>query len=282
MDYVTRQFVVLAKKLRKELREALSDLNSALHKQTEAIRKSNERRDNEERPSPEVVTNVNLPESIEVHQGQADTKAERNYRFRTLLVSWVTFLAIAVYAVLVYLQYQEMINATGVAQQTVTEARRNRLQADKAFAAAVAQFRLDQRAWVGVVSMDPPDLKPKSEFFLTLHVVNSGHTPALNFHSETVLHSLAKEEVFKPVYGAVLEIPSRGVIQPGEVIHLLTNKFPITQPQIDWVRNGRYILYVYGRMSYDDVFKVTHHTTFCKEILSESQVKTCGTYNTAD
>jgi hypothetical protein len=141
---------------------------------------------------------------------------------------------------------------------------------------------VDQRAWVGVVSADPPDLKPKPDFFVTLHVTNSGHTPALNFHSETVLHSLTKDERFEPVYDATVETPSRGVIQPGEVIFLQSIRWPITQPQIDWVKSGQYILYVYGRMSYDDIFHATHHTTFCKEILSESLVRDCGTYNSAD
>ena len=133
-----------------------------------------------------------------------------------------------------------------------------------------------------MVSADPPDLEPRPDFFVRLHVTNSGHTPALNFHSEIVLHSLTKDETFQPVYDALVETPSRGVIQPSEVLFLQSNKYPITQPQIDWVRDGRYILYVYGRMSYDDIFHVTHYTTFCKEILSESLARDCGTYNSAN
>ena len=62
----------------------------------------------------------------------------------------------------------------------------------------------------------------------------------------------------------------------------MTNNFPISQAQIDWVRNGNYVLYLYGRMKYEDVFHRSHHTTFCKEILSDILVRDCGTYNDAD
>ncbi|MGA2428584.1 MAG: hypothetical protein ABSH13_08780 [Candidatus Acidiferrum sp.] len=148
--------------------------------------------------------------------------------------------------------------------------------------AQIHGLKIDQRAWVGVMTADPPDLRPKSDFSVRVHVINSGHTPALNFSSEIVLHSLRKEETFEPVYGAGIENPSRGVIQPNEIIFLQSIQTPLTQLQIDWIKNGNFILYVYGRMSYDDIFNVTHHTTFCKEVLSESLVRDCGTYNMAD
>jgi hypothetical protein len=65
----------------------------------------------------------------------------------------------------------------------------------------------------------------------------------------TALHSLRKDETIEPFYEASIDTPGRGVIQPSEVIFLQSNKYPITQPQIDWVKNGQFILYVYWRMS---------------------------------
>ncbi len=283
MDYVTRQFINLTKKFRKELRKMLTALRDALNKQTEAIRQSNAGKE-EQSPRPEIVARVNLPESIEVHQNADDAGRERRYKNRTLMVNSFTLAAVVVYALLVYLQYREMINATGAAQQAVVEARRNRIQADKSLNATIQQFRLDQRAWVGVVSIDPPDLKPKSEFFLSLHAMNSGHTPALNFQSLVVLHSLKKDEKFKAIYAPLPPnwVRSNRVVQPGEQVTLNTNRYQLTQGQIDWIKNGTYILYVYGKMSYDDVFHEQHYTTFCKIVISEALVEDCGTYNTAD
>lgn len=67
---VTRQFLALVRQLKKDLRKYSSDLNSALHKQTEAIRKSNDAKNAEQRKSPEITTLVHAPESIEVHKVQ--------------------------------------------------------------------------------------------------------------------------------------------------------------------------------------------------------------------
>jgi len=68
MDYVTRQFINLAKHFRKDLRKALSDLNGALHKQTEAIRESYQINNDKQGPPPELTVLNNLPSSIEIHQ----------------------------------------------------------------------------------------------------------------------------------------------------------------------------------------------------------------------
>ena len=102
---ISRQFLSLTKKLRKELRKALSDLNSALQKQTEEIRNSNKSRDDKQSPSPEIITAVNMPESIEIHQQAAGARDERNYRRAMFFVTALTLAAIVIYADLVNLQY---------------------------------------------------------------------------------------------------------------------------------------------------------------------------------
>jgi hypothetical protein len=137
---------------------------------------------------------------------------------------------------------------------------------------------------VSVVSVSPPDLKPKLNFSLSLHAVNSGRTPALNFESLVVLRSLRKDEIFKAIYDPLPPdwLHSVRVVQPGEQVTLNANEYQLTQDQIDWVKNGSYVLYVYGKMSYDDVFRGHHRTTFCKMVVSEALVEDCGAYNTAD
>jgi hypothetical protein len=178
--------------------------------------------------------------------------------------------------------------AVDVASRTLDETVRSNKTQELAnmasFQATVDNFHLDQRAWVGVISIEPPNLKPRSDFFLSLHAINSGHTPALNFQSLVVLHSLGKDEPFKAAYGPLPAgwTRSNRVVQPGEQVTINTNKYALTQEQVDWVTNGNYILYVYGKMSYDDVFGKHHHTTFCKMVISEALVEDCGTYNTAD
>ena len=170
MDYVSRQFINLAKHFRKDLRKALSDLKSALHKQTEAIRESQRATNKEQGPPPAVTVLNNLPSSIEIHHNEKDTRDERNYRRFTWFVTTLTLGAIVIYSVFVFMQLEQMIAATVAAEFSVKEARLARRQADKVFANAVEQFHLDQRAWIGV------QLEASSNGF-RVKMQNTGKTP---------------------------------------------------------------------------------------------------------
>jgi Sec-independent protein translocase protein TatA len=96
MDYVTRQFINLTKKFRKDLRKIAADLNRALHKQTEAIRESNQAAETQQSPAPEVTVLNHLPESIQVHQNAKDTGDERNYRRAMFFITALTLGAIVI------------------------------------------------------------------------------------------------------------------------------------------------------------------------------------------
>jgi hypothetical protein len=95
MDYVTRQFINLSKKLRKELRKALSDLRQALQKQTDAISKANERGDTQrsrEGPPFVVRAELHVPERVEKDR---QTREDRQHRLQIWVVmgTWAAFLA---------------------------------------------------------------------------------------------------------------------------------------------------------------------------------------------
>jgi hypothetical protein len=285
MDYVTRQFINLTKKFRKELRSLISKLNSALDKQTEAIRESTQASQREESPPPEIITTVNLPGSIEVHQGAEDTKDEKSYRRRTLFVSWATFLAIAVYAFLVYLQYREMIAATGASQHAVVEARRNRLQAEKSLSATIEQFRLDQRAWLDIGDISKPNVVLGSTPNWVVPIVNTGKTPAFHVWHVVTGKSYPKGEKFKAIYTKFDKVRTLVAILPGPAMHSTYTKtaHPITTTDIQHLGSGEDIFYIYGQMTYDDVFKQPHHTHFCFYLmLNLKDLAACDTYNDAD
>ena len=72
MDFITRQFIVLAKKFRKELRRALSDLQRALYQQSEAIREATSAYKNAKHPDFVVHAELNVPE--------AQQRAENTHR----------------------------------------------------------------------------------------------------------------------------------------------------------------------------------------------------------
>lgn len=101
MDYVTRQFINLTKKFRKELRPLLAKLDRTLDKQTRAISENTKAQQEKRSPQPNVITTVDLPESIEIHHRENEATQQRRYQNRSLLLALVTFLTLAIYSGLV-------------------------------------------------------------------------------------------------------------------------------------------------------------------------------------
>jgi hypothetical protein len=269
------------------LPQDLTNIGKKFDEQTKAISAADEREQQEEKVRQEWFKKV-FSEYKESERNKS-TNENRSHRVQNSLrwATWCTFVAASVYGAVAFWQATISQSAVSVASRTLNETVRSNKAQEAAnmasFQATVDNFHQEQRAWVGIVSMEPPSLKPRSDFFLSLHAMNSGHTPALNFQSLVVLHSSKKGEPFKALYSRLPdEVRSNRVVQPGEQVTLNTIQYPITQDQADSVRNGSQILYVYGKMSYDDIFHAHHRTTFCKLVLSESLVEDCGTYNTAD
>jgi hypothetical protein len=301
MDHSTRrffglskQFFSLFKKLHKELRKSLSALNSALQKQSDAIRQSTDAKNAEQRKPPEITSHVHIPQSIEIHQSAEDASHDRGYKNRTVFLSTLSVVVLSFYASIVYLQWKEMIDATGAAQQAVVEARYNRLQSDKVFRATVDQFRLEQRAWVGPVEIGPPPYeeggkkvyiklgeKPKFSFV----IANSGKTPALKFTSKITSHVYRSTEEFVPYYEKPTTIPTVGTIYPGVRMSLNTlESTGVAEPfHVSTLSSGEYIFYVYAQITYEDIFGTPHKTTFCVFVdKTLTQMLSCNTYNHGD
>ena len=127
MDHVTRQFINLTKKLRKELRKALSDLQGALHEQTKAISKYYERDNQPQNAQPpiHIISELHTPEDVERRRTTNDDRQYRLQRWNTV-GTWLAFFAVAVYAVITYFQLRDFDASVGVSQ---TIARQTRIQA---------------------------------------------------------------------------------------------------------------------------------------------------------
>jgi hypothetical protein len=287
MDYVTRQFINLTKKFRKELRLQIFKLNGALDKQTKAIREAAKSNQVEQSPQPEVTTVVNIPERIEVRQSAEDTEHDRRYKNRSLLLSFVTFWAIAIYAVLVYLQYREMINATGVTQAAVNEARHNRLQGERAMIAELEQSRLDQRAWIGINNVvGAPKLNDVWKVEVVFH--NSGRTPARSIRGSVLSEGVSRGKEPTFVYSKARSFEG-GMIPPNGDFHTTvtishdtnTQKpAPVDQPILDSLSSGDAKLYIHGEFQYGDIFGCRHWITFCWFYMTEpSGFGACRAHN---
>src|SRR5260370_33292718 len=97
----------------------------------------------------EIVTEAHLPTGVETHKSAADTASENRYQRWTLLIQWLSFLAIVGYAGLVYLQWREMITATDAGNRGANYTRKQAAIAQQSLETTIENFRNDERAWIG-------------------------------------------------------------------------------------------------------------------------------------
>ena len=265
MDILIQRLIVFGNKIVAELRR-LTDL---VQENISATRESNRAREEHNRPTPEVRAVLNAPQGIEVKKSASDTADERHYQNRSLLVQWITFIAIVVYAIVTWLSYQELIGATGAAQQAVQESRLNRQQSEKALVAAVDNFHVDQRAWVGQRDFREPTFSAGENFVVSLNFSNSGKTPATGLTTQMAVDPEPKG--VRPNFEKLPAPLSRGVLQPNAIgwidINPVTDSSgdgkPLGKTGYDVIYRGDMVIWVYGIIHYSDVFAFRHWTTFC-------------------
>jgi hypothetical protein len=146
---------------------------------------------------------------------------------------------------------------------------------------------LDERAWVGPNAVSPFEIKA-GEYFpsITVNVKNSGKTPAINFISLTAYRAFERGQKFRAIYDPVTATPSSTILQPNMELGLAPTSNPdrkMTEAHMTAMRNGDIVVYLFGKATYQDIFRQTHHFTFCMYV--EKTLKTmasCNTYNSAD
>jgi hypothetical protein len=182
-NLIARRFIVLARKLRDDVRKLLPSLGSDLHEIKNAVQsidKNARAYQEKEQAKPEVIAILHEPEATQAERHTTNTHTQRRDRIR-LLVEWLTFFAVLFYGLVAYQQWKEMIVATDAAQRAVDETRLNRIQSDKSLTATIAQFHQDQRAWVSVNSVElTTPWSDTTVGTITVSVSNSGKTPAIN------------------------------------------------------------------------------------------------------
>lgn len=160
--------------------------------------------------------------------------------------------------------------------------------------ATIKASELDQRAWVGILDPIPPAFqdefgKPiyvKEGCRTTFGVIinNFGKSPAIKVTIKVALSFTSADEEFSPFLFMVRPQKSGAVIQPQEKLSvpIETDIFSDTR-QIVLTKNGQKILYLYGTILYDDIFKKPHVTIFCMYLApSLNSFTPCKTFNDAE
>jgi hypothetical protein len=152
--------------------------------------------------------------------------------------------------------------------------------------ATIAQFRDEQRAWVGAVEFGRPNnLEIGKKATFNFVVSNSGKTPALHVTQRIAAWPFAKGQEFHPVWTPITTQSAVIVLQPGMRITISTNEqfAPNTETTIARLKTGEEVMYVYGEITYKDVAGRTHYSHFCAYIAPDLITgSVCTTYNDAN
>lgn len=148
----------------------------------------------------------------------------------------------------------------------------------------LAEMHLDQRAWLGVVKVDSFKFVPSKDFSIVFDMANNGKTPALHVTTKTMAKSVEKETSFSAEYPVKqVTVVSNSVVQPQQHMALSTLPMEVSDAAYNDLRNGRGILYAYGKITYDDIYNHAHETTFCLMYYGDLPGPiTCPTYNYAN
>lgn len=167
-------------------------------------------------------------------------------------------------------------------------------QAKEAMNASLANAQNDQRAWVGPIEVvganfrddnnTPVFLKEGERFpVLGVWITNSGRSIARAFRS--IVKADLRRTPFVADYGAPKAAGSISVIQPGAraMIKCGTWDYKISARDIEEIRNGTVRLYLFGEMTYDDIWNRPHFTRFCVYLdTTMTAFLNCDTYNDAN
>jgi hypothetical protein len=277
MDYVTRQFINVTKKLRNDLRKGLLVLHRDLEHGVKAINDQSEitaKTALVAAPTPIFRAELQIPETIEA-ENRANNR--RNYKLQKWLTAgtWLAFIAAASYAYLALRQWGEMISARHLSEKAIESAEKS-----------VTQSRLnsyqDQRAWLSVVTISgkPETKKP---FGITIEFTNSGKTPAVNGYMWNTVKPASKfPNILVGCSEALRLRQSRMLIAPNA--HPSLTLIASKELPEGWEKASipEKEFFVYGCMVYDDVFAAKdwehrHWITFCGVIPTEQVQKSVNT-----
>lgn len=155
------------------------------------------------------------------------------------------------------------IEAAKAAKDSADAAKSAADTAQSAFTASQNSFRLDQRAWIGPIDNPIIDWEAGKKFSVAIPVKNNGKTPGTNVTTVMALRALSQQKL--PIFTDLDKPIGHFVIQPGAVtyIKILSNGI-INQADFDAIKSGDLTLWIYGRITYDDVFGRHHWTTFAQ------------------
>ena len=273
MANVTQQLIALFKNLT-ALHGDLGEINHSI-KADIAERRN---RKNEEGDKLITVKILREPgaETAEIEGRNAGIRAENRDR-RRLLIERIALFVGATVAVANFGLWIETAKSSRIAATAAKAAQEGaRASSDQASAtrqsieATVSNFRLDQRAWVGINALNLTVLKNSEPLRAEGDVFNTGKIPALNLRLEKsgIQTNYGPLDIDKFIASGKLKKP-HGTVSNSVLLPNGSAKIPfqtdqnLTDTFVAQIIDHTLWVYLFGDIHYRDVFGREHVTRFC-------------------
>jgi hypothetical protein len=291
MDNSIREFTLLVKKLLIEVR-TLNLTFLRLQESVESTAKEQQAQSQLQQTPPILRAELQIPEAVG-NKREADRQKKVRREWCAIALSALTLAAVTGYAIITYQMWQETIRSALAVRQTATFAYHQTILAANSLNAAIAQFRLDQRAWVGPIEATrKTDVAGKVVTGLGIIMTNSGKTPGRNVVTHIDWNMIpvtsrqlpdASKYTFNYEHEGKSGVPgSKSVMQPSTRRSYWIDQWPSPE-QARSIAKETLLLYIYGRITYDDIFGKQHLTLFCVYYDPDlSNVHSCPVHNDAN
>lgn len=126
-------------------------------------------------------------------------------------------------------------------------------------------MRLERRAWLFVTETRVGELQAGKPLSIIIGFKNTGRTPARNVQIATCIDALPKGQVPEP---NLEKTQSRGIIPPNGTLFVTIgagrkNAEGVTESGLQAILAGELVVWVYGTVTYEDIFETRQATMFC-------------------
>lgn len=193
--------------------------------------------------------------------------------------AFMTFLAICIQGLIFNGQLGEMKKSTDAATKAAKAA-------EDSVTFARESAHLDQRAWVGPMGIrgNPPEVN--KDFVADVTVKNRGRTFARKVEVKWHVREVPRQQT--PDFDNEMDTPSQtsnsvGLMPPdGEYIIKAHGAVRPDQAIVDRIQSGAVRVFIFGKLTYTDVFDCSHWTTFCYALKTDGTYEIWETHNDAD
>lgn len=152
----------------------------------------------------------------------------------------------------------------------------NYTQSETALKQSIDSARLDQRAWLGLGEFKVTQFEKGKPVHINIEIINSGKTPAIDVTQSNNIGWLSvsyynpaawKDDIesksFFKKWFDILKYRTAQSVPPQGRFFMSGGDTILDDSDYDAIKSKKLILYVYGRINYNDIFNRPCYTTFC-------------------